>query len=122
MRDIQAEFESHFNEPVLVCDKLARVIGYGEDDCDCYLIVQYLRDQYHNPEGKIEWCTAVGGYYWLNILKQQGIVHAYNGEIWNDFTRLDTLLELNGAPKKGAFYVELWDGTETSINSKNKTN
>ncbi len=101
---ILTEFRAHFNEPVIAWgEQVCRVIGYGEDESDCYLIVQRIG-------GEIVWNTAVGGYYWLDTLKKQRIVHANNGEIWSDFIRLDSILELNGAPKQKEFRVELYTG------------
>lgn len=95
-RPILEEFRSHFNEPVLLGFELARVVGYGEDYEDCYLICDY-------PGGKRVWCTAVGGYVFLGCLKGQGVV----GES-DDFLRLDQMLELNGAPKVASFIVTPW--------------
>lgn len=97
---IREEFEKHFNEPVLVMDRLARVIGYGEDEMDCYLIVQFLG-------GAVIWHTAVGGYYWLDRLKGQQYVKAHNGEDWDDLVRLDGDLTRGGAPKRDTFMVEI---------------
>lgn len=92
MNHLKAEVLSHFNEPVLCGFELGRIIGYGEDEMDCYMIVQFRG-------GKIIWNTMVGGYYYLDKLKEQGKVISTEGELWNDFTRLDNILELNGAPK-----------------------
>ena len=69
------------------------MIGYGEDETDCYLIIQYLG-------GRVAWPSAVGGYYWLTRLKGQEMVVGTNGESWDDFVRLDSVLELNGASKR----------------------
>ena len=98
--NLYQEAKQHFNEPILIGFDLCRCIGYGEDDEDCYLIVQ------HPHQGKI-WCTFVGGYVYLDCLKQQGCITSTQGEQWSDYTRLDTLLELNGAPKQEEFLVEI---------------
>lgn len=90
----------HFNEPVLIEDQLGRLVGYGESAVDCYLIINFLR-------GKISWHTCVGGYYWLDRLKGQEYVRSNNGEDWDDLTRLNSLLELNGAPKAKEFLLKL---------------
>lgn len=99
--------QSHFNEPVLTDFGLGRCIGYGETAVDCYIIIQALH-------GEISWHTCVGGYYWLDRLKGQGYVVGNSGEEWDDFYRLNKLLELNGAPKKASFQLELkpddWEG------------
>lgn len=94
------EAMAHFNEPILMGFNLCRLIGYSEDDEDCYMIVfDPRRGRYKN--------TFVGGYTYLDCLKQQGQVRSVSGEDWNDFTRLDSLLELNGAPKAPEFIVEV---------------
>jgi hypothetical protein len=93
------EFEKHFNEPVLTVRGLGRVIGYGEDEYNCYLIVQY-------SGGRSVWHTAVGGYFWLTRLRGQDQVTSTDGKIWDDFTRLSDILELNGAPKQEKFLIE----------------
>jgi hypothetical protein len=93
----------HFNEPVLLTDTVARVIGYAETGVDCYIIVRY--PQY--PDGKIVWHTCVGGYIWLRLLKEQSKVTSSGGEEWNDYTRIDSHLALNGSPPEAAFILEL---------------
>ena len=90
--------KEHFNEPIIISGKLARLIGYSETNIDCYLICSI--------EGKIIYHTAVGGYTFLNRLKGQNYVKAHNGEDWDDFFRLNNELEYNGAPKAPAFIVE----------------
>jgi hypothetical protein len=86
----------HFNEPIITGpNEISRLIGYAEDDIDCYLIIK-------NSRGII-WHTAVGGYIFLDKLKDQDIVVAKNGEHWDDFTRLDSWLELNGCLKEETF-------------------
>lgn len=105
MNEIEQMCREHFNEPVLLVFNLARLIGYGEDADDCYLIVKYPY-----PRGVV-WHTAVGGYTFLNILKGQNKVMAaypeFEGEYYDDFNRLDTMLELNGAEKEKEFKVEM---------------
>jgi hypothetical protein len=93
-QSVMEEFKQHFNEPVIVGTKVGRVIGFADTD-DYYLIVQF-------KGGDILWQTAVGGYCWLNLLKEQGKV-IFGEEEWNDFIRLDDLLELNGAPRREIF-------------------
>lgn len=98
-QDFLEEIKRHFNEPVLMSFDLARVIGYGEDDEDCYIIVLY-------PRRGIGRCTMVGGYTFLDRLKGQNHVRSTSGEDWDDFTRLDTLLQLNGALRAEEFLIE----------------
>ncbi len=85
MTKIEKMCREHFNEPVLMVFDLARLIGYGEDADDCYLIVKY-------PDRGVVWHTAVGGYVFLDRLRIAGD--------WDDFKRLDEALELNNVPKK----------------------
>jgi hypothetical protein len=100
-KDIYEMCLSHFNEPIIVCFDVVRLIGYGEDDSDCYLICQH--PEY--PDGKTVWHTAVGGYVFLDRLKGQDHVRSTHGEEWDDFTRLDNFLSLNGAPRAKEFKV-----------------
>ena len=99
MNRLLEEVRSHFNEPVLIDFHLGRIVGYAEDKYDCYMIVH----MYHT-EAKV-WQTMVGGYYYLDMLKHQSKVISTEGEHWNDFTRLDGLLQLNGVPKAEQFEV-----------------
>jgi len=92
---------SHYNEPVLMEGQVARLVGYAEDDDDYYLLVKYPFGSRYKERNT--WHTAVGGYIFLDKLKGQKEVVATTGDIWDDFTRLDSLLELNGAPKTNFF-------------------
>ena len=107
MNDIQQMCLDHFNEPVLMMFELCRLIGYGEDADDCYLIVKYPK----YPDGRIVWSTAVGGYTFLERLKGQNfVVPAYpqfKNEYWDDFIRLDNVLALSGVPKEEKFIVDV---------------
>ncbi len=89
---------SHFNEPAIVGFELCRLIGYGETGVDCYFIFRKSR-------GEIFWNTCVGGYTWLNHLKEQNYVKSYSGEDWDDFFRLNNTLALNGCPKEKEFML-----------------
>lgn len=104
MNDIQKMCLEHFNEPVLLGFDLARLIGYGEDADDCYLIVKY-------PHRGVVWHTAVGGYTFLSRLKGQNFVipnhPSFEGEVWDDFIRLDNMLALNNVPKEEKFIVDI---------------
>ena len=99
--DIYEMCLTHFNEPIIVSFDVVRLIGYGEDESDCYLICQH--PEY--PDGKTVWHTAVGGYVFLDRLKGQGYVRSTTGEDWDDLYRLDNFLSLNGAPRAEEFNV-----------------
>ncbi len=95
---IEDEFRSHFNEPVLIYHEinapLGRVIGYAEDEMDCYLVVSHIRNP-HAPDAKpdIRWHTAVGGYIFLKPLDVPEPV----GD-WTDYKRIDGHLTIAGVP------------------------
>ncbi len=97
MNDIEKMCREHFNEPMLSFEELGRVIGYGEDACDCYLIVKKM-------DGSIIWNTGVGGYIFLDRLKGQ-----WPGGEWDDYKRLDNTLELNKCPKEKEFKIVISD-------------
>lgn len=101
---------SHFNEPMIVGLEIARLIGYGEDDLDCYLICHHPK----YPDGEIKWHTAVGGYVFLDRLKGQGYVRSISGEDWDDLWLLDNYLSHNGAPKADEFKVEIFTTEESA--------
>jgi hypothetical protein len=89
-----------FNRIVLMADgKLARVVGYAQDNYDSYYILRRMRG-----EKSPTWFSAVGGVYDLTPLKRQGVVRAADGETWTNYSRLDNLMRLNGAPETDAFY------------------
>jgi hypothetical protein len=73
----------HFNEPVICCGRLARLVGYAEDEMDCYFIME--SKHFHMPKW---YQTCVGGYTFLDCLRGANQVTAHNGEIWDDITRL----------------------------------
>ena len=98
--DLYQEALAHFNEPVLDGLKVVRLIGYGETAVDCYWILSPI-------QGEVYWSSACGGFMPLRSLKEQGIVTAKDGEKWSDYTRLDSWLELNGAPKVESFILEM---------------
>jgi hypothetical protein len=101
--DLEQMCRDHFNEPVLIGSQVARLVGYAEDDRDCYLIVNYPSNP--NPVRTV-WYTCVGGYHWLDRLRGQHLVNAYNGERWDDYYRIDKDLELSGAPKVESFILK----------------
>jgi len=91
---------AHFNEPVLTYDGLSRLIGYGEDQHDCYLLMR-------TPDKEMYWHTAVGGHYFLDRIAKSGVTYANNGEIWTDLIRLDGDLTRAGAPRAKTFTIEI---------------
>jgi len=101
MQKLYDEAKKHFNEPVLVGFDLGRVVGYAEDDEDCYLIVVMPR------RGRIK-VSFVGGFTFLDCLRgRHEIQSLYTPEIWDDYYRVDRDLELNGAPAEKVFIEEV---------------
>lgn len=103
--DIEAFCREHFNEPVISASmKVDRLIGYGETAVDAYYIT-------HSMMHGVVWNSAVGPCMTLRALKEQDKVIArdgvHDGDEWNNFTRLDEWLALNGAPRAPAFVLEL---------------
>lgn len=93
--DIRDGIKKHFNEPVLVGLDIGRVIGYAEDEWDCYVIIR--------PRNAADyWHTAVGGYIFLDFLKNQN-----NAGVYDDYIRLDSLLTLNGCKPEREF-IEIY--------------
>jgi hypothetical protein len=104
MDALRKEVENHFNEPVLVMSSLGRVVGYAEDDEDCYMIVRYPNPKAHSQY----YVSMVGGYTYLDRLNGQNYAASpHTGEEWDDFSRLSTWLELNGCPKEEKFLLEV---------------
>lgn len=103
---LKAVVRSLFNEPVIVGFNIGRVVGYGEDDEDCYYIVDFPK----YPNGKRVWVSCVGGVFPLTSLKNEGVTVPFNpsypGEVWSDYSRIDSVLSLNGAPRVDDFIVE----------------
>lgn len=116
MNHIEKMCREHFNEPVLLGFDLGRLIGYAEDDHDCYLIIRYPK----YPDGRIAYHTAVGGYIFLDRLKFQDCVVSTGGEVWNDYTRMDTMLTLNGSPKEPEFIVKKLEPSGCYMRKKKK--
>jgi hypothetical protein len=98
---------SHFNEPVLLGFEVGRLVGYAEDDDDCYFVIDYPK----YPTGRRVWHTCVGGYVFLDRLRGQEHVVSSQGEEWDDYVRTDNVLRLNGAPPVEEFVLRLERGT-----------
>ena len=101
MNELEEMCRAHFNEPAIFGFEIARVIGYGEDEDDCYIIAAHPNGA-KRPE---MWHTCVGGYVFLDRLSGQGHVRSGTGEDWDDLYLLDNFLALNGAPKATEFKV-----------------
>ena len=99
-----AEARVHFNEPVVDMFSVVRLIGWGQDEDDCYYI--YLR----HGAGQVYRSSAVGGFIALTPLKQaqspDGLRHALEDPACDDFDQLDKWLALNGAPRADVFRLE----------------
>lgn len=85
MNHLEQMCRDHFNEP---------------------MIVRHSKNA-ESSMGRITWCTCVGGYAFLDRLKDQDQVISTKGEHWNDFTRLDSVLALNGCPREESFMLDL---------------
>lgn len=98
--------KAHFNEPVLVIFEVGRLVGFGEDEHDYYLLIRY-------PNGKskdIVWHSASAGYTFLDRLKGQNKIEAGKYEQgWDDFSRLDHFLSLNGAHREERFLEKKYE-------------
>lgn len=95
-KEIELECRDMFNQVVLTWDGIARLIGYAENERDCYYILKF-------PGNVIQYHSAVGGVISLQLLKGQGIIVSTEGELWNDYHRLDTWLTLNGCEIEDEF-------------------
>ncbi len=93
---IEAICRAHFNEPALDFPEVVRLIGYGETAVDRYYILR-------SPSRGVYWMSAVGSPIFLDQLRGQGQIVAHNGEVWDDFVRLDLWLTYNRVPKAEAF-------------------
>jgi hypothetical protein len=100
--DLKAEIEMHFNEPMLIGLSVVRCVGYGETADDCYIIA-------YKPNSTTEelWHSCVGGYAFLDRLREQNLITSNDGEAWNDLVRLQSNLALNGAPPADKFMVKI---------------
>lgn len=98
---IEERCRRHFNEPVIAMSEVCRCVGYAEDDHDCYYVLRSTKGRH--PQF---WHTAAGGIIWLDRLRGQNHVRSSTGEDWDDLTRLDSWLALNGAPRAETFIVE----------------
>jgi hypothetical protein len=99
-RQVQGFCRRHFNDVVLDGWQAVRLIGYGETAVDCYYV-------YLCPRRGVYWSSAVGGPATLDGLRDQGYVFSHSGEHWDNYTRLDSLLALNGAAKVNEFICDI---------------
>lgn len=98
--EILAFCQHYFNKVVLDGWNAVRLIGYGETAIDCYYI-------YSSPTRGIYWSSAVGSPATLDALHGQDYVFSSSGEHWDNYTRLDSFLSLNGAPPAPEFICEI---------------
>lgn len=102
MHHLEQMCRDHFNEPAVFGLEVGRVIGYAEDDHDCYVIVKFP----HHPEGRTVYHSCVGGYVFLDGLRSQDATRRTDGRTVDDLDRLDNMLALNGAPRVESFLVK----------------
>ena len=100
--EILEEITKHFNEPILIGGDLVRLIGFAEDPDDYYYICQHFG-------GKLVYNSCVGGLIPLDRLRGQSFHAGHNGEHWDDYYRLDSVLELNGSPKVETLIMKVLD-------------
>ena len=78
---LEAYAKNHFNEVVISCLDLCRLVGVASDDSDFYYILKFPYGSRHS----ISYTSAVG-----NVMLLKG--HLKDA----DYARLDRLLALNG--------------------------
>lgn len=83
--------EEHFNEVVIVSLEICRIVGYCEDDSDVYYIIKLPNNQRHQRYMAF---TGVGRPMWLKGHLPE-----------KDYEYLDSILEMNGAPKEDEFVL-----------------
>lgn len=93
------EIRSHFNEPVLFYYKVGIIVGLVETEEEPLLLVKYMG-------GDTRLYPSSNGYMYLDALKGQNKKISKDGEIWDDYTRLDLFLESNGCRKEPRFSLQ----------------
>jgi hypothetical protein len=99
-RDVHGFCQRYFNKVVLDGWQAVRLIGYAETAIDAYYV-------YSCPRRGVYWSSAVGGPATLEGLHDQMYVYSNGGEHWDNYTRLDGLLALNGAPPVKDFVCDI---------------
>lgn len=89
-----AEVESHFNELCVGMYCVARVIGYREDDEDCYWILR------EGGSGKKVYHSMVISPYFITGA--------------DDYDRINDSQSMNGNPEESEFIVEIDTGSSVS--------
>lgn len=79
MREIA---DKHLDDPVLVFNKLGRIIGYTDED---ELVVKFV-------DGSINTYNSMSGIIILNTLVGANRTIDSSGVTWDDYDRLDALL------------------------------
>jgi hypothetical protein len=103
--EIIKQIKKHLNEPILITFDVGRLVGFAEDSRDYYYIIK----QPAYPNGKILYSSCVGGFTSLRKLKNQNKVITETGEIWDDYSRLDDILTMNGASKVDEIMMSVLD-------------
>jgi hypothetical protein len=85
------EAKQHFNEVVIDCFEVCRVVGYCEDDTDVYYILKLHNNPRHQRYLAL---TGVGTPMWL----KESLNPQY-------YSQLDRMLEVNGCPKESKFIL-----------------
>jgi hypothetical protein len=66
----------HFNEiGIYGGDSITRLIGYSEDESDCYYILRFLpvwNDDFSGFTNKTVHCSMVGGWYSIKSMGKKG--------------------------------------------------
>lgn len=111
-RQVHAFCQRYFNKVVLDGWTAVRLIGYGETAVDCYYICSAA-------QRGIYWTSAVGGMATLDALHGQGYIFSDSDEHWDNYTRLDSYLALNGAPPIEQFICDInhddWEGCDPQM-------
>ena len=85
MNEILLKAREHYNDPVLVYHNLARVIGYAESDEEPLLVVKHIN-------GNVGYHPDLSGLIFLDSLKGKNKKIDTSGYVWDDYKRLDSLL------------------------------
>ena len=105
------EIRQHFNEPVLMYNRLGRLIGYAESpdkQASCLVVKQIGGDVNHYP--------VESTMIFLDKLKGQNRKMSKDGLIWDDFIRLDSYLTSSGCTREPRFvFHELNIGGNESV-------
>lgn len=82
----------HINEPVIAFSKLGRLIGYGISEDNEYAVVKEFG-------GRVTCYPSGSCMVFLDSLKGNNKTMSKDGSIWDDYVRLDSMLEAAACPK-----------------------